>query len=47
VRGRRRVARGDFDGAEHAAKGGLQNAWKVFGQELDALMVEMNEELVA
>lgn len=30
-----------------AGKGGLQKAWNVFGEQLDELMREMNEELVA
>jgi type I restriction enzyme R subunit len=42
-----RVERDDFDYAEFAAKGGLQRAWGVFGEQLDGLMREMNEELVA
>lgn len=42
-----RVAREDFDYAEFADRGGLQKAWTVFGNELDGLMGEMNEELVA
>ena len=33
--------------AEFAAKGGLQKAWGLFGRELDEVMTEMNEELVA
>ena len=41
------IARKDFDYAELADKGGLQRAWGLFGNELDTLMVEMNEELVA
>lgn len=41
------ISRDDFDYAGLAAKGGLQKAWKLFGQDLDSLMVEMNEELVA
>ncbi|MGH8539235.1 MAG: type I restriction-modification enzyme R subunit C-terminal domain-containing protein [Stenotrophobium sp.] len=41
------IAREDFDYAELASKGGLQKAWGLFGKELDGLMVEMNEELVA
>jgi len=41
------ISRDDFDYAELAGKGGLQKAWGLFGQELDALMKEMNEELVA
>ena len=41
------IARGDFDYAEFADKGGLQKAWSVFGNQLDELMKEMNEELVA
>jgi type I restriction enzyme, R subunit len=41
------IARDDFDYAELAARGGLQKAWGLFGEELDALMGEMNEELVA
>ena len=39
--------RDDFDYAELADKGGLQKVWGVFGKELDGLMSEMNEELVA
>lgn len=41
------IGRGDFDYAELAHKGGLQGVWKVLGAELDGLMDEMNEELVA
>lgn len=41
------IAREDFDYAELADKGGLQKAWGLFGKELDTLMNEMNEELVA
>jgi len=41
------IGRGDFDYAELADKGGLQKAWAVFGKELDGMMTEMNEELVA
>jgi type I restriction enzyme R subunit len=42
-----RVERDDFDYAQLAGKGGLQKAWNVFGGQLDELLVEMNEELVA
>jgi type I restriction enzyme, R subunit len=41
------IAREDFDYAELAGRGGLQKAWGLFGKELDLLMNEMNEELVA
>ena len=41
------ISREDFDYAELAGKGGLQKAWGLFGKELDTLMNEMNEELVA
>jgi len=41
------VERSDFDHPPFAGKGGLQKAWGVFGGELDGLMKEMNEELVA
>ena len=41
------IARDDFDYAEFASRGGLQKAWTVLGKELDTLMTEMNEELVA
>lgn len=41
------IAREDFDYAGLADKGGLQKAWGLFGKELDSLMNEMNEELVA
>ena len=41
------ISREDFDYAQLADKGGLQKAWGLFGQELDGLMKEMNEELVA
>ena len=37
----------DFDYAQLADKGGLQKAWNVFGEQLDGLLEEMNEELVA
>lgn len=41
------ISREDFDYAQLAARGGLQKAWNVFGEQLDELLVEMNEELVA
>jgi len=41
------ISRDDFDYAELAGKGGLQKVWAVFGHQLDGLMNEMNEELVA
>ena len=41
------ISREDFDYADLADKGGLQKAWGLFGEELDVLMREMNEELVA
>ena len=41
------IAHEDFDYAELAHRGGLQKAWSLFGKELDTLMNEMNEELVA
>lgn len=41
------ICRDDFDYAELADKGGLQKVWGLFGKELDTLMNEMNEELVA
>ena len=41
------IAREDFDYAEFANKGGLQKVWQLFGNELDDVMSEMNEELVA
>lgn len=41
------ISRDDFDYAELADKGGLQKAWGLFGKELDALINEMNMELVA
>jgi type I restriction enzyme R subunit len=41
------IGREDFDYAELAARGGLQRAWGLFGEELDGLMAGMNEELVA
>jgi type I restriction enzyme R subunit len=41
------IHRDDFDYAGLADKGGLQKAWGLFGKELDGLMNEMNEELVA
>jgi type I restriction enzyme R subunit len=42
-----RIERDDFDYAQLADKGGLQKAWNVFGGQLDELLAEMNEELVA
>lgn len=41
------ISRDDFDYAELADKGGLQKVWAVFGRDLDSLMAEMNQELVA
>ena len=41
------ITRNDFDYAELADKGGLQKVWGVFGSQLDELMSEMNEALVA
>ena len=41
------ISRDDFDYAQLADKGGLQKAWNVFGEQLDGLIAEMNEELVA
>ena len=41
------ITRSDFDYAELADKGGLQKVWGVFGSQLDELMGEMNEALVA
>ncbi len=41
------IGRDDFDYADLADKGGLQKAWGLFGTELDGLMGEMNQELVA
>lgn len=41
------ITRYDFDYAELAAQGGLQKVWSVFGSQLDTLMGEMNEALVA
>ncbi len=42
-----RIERGDFDYAQLAGKGGLQRAWHVFDGQLDELLSELNEELVA
>lgn len=41
------VERTDFSRGGFAAKGGLQKAWDVFGEQLDPLMDEMNLEMVA
>lgn len=41
------ISREDFDYAQLAARGGLQKAWGVFGEQLDGLLAEMNEELMA
>ena len=41
------ISREDFDYAQLAAHGGLQKAWNVFGEQLDGLLAEMSEELVA
>lgn len=41
------IDRDDFDLPGMADQGGLQKAWGLFGAELDGLMTEMNEELVA
>jgi type I restriction enzyme R subunit len=42
-----RIERDDFDYAQLADKGGLQRAWGIFDGQLDGLLAEMNEELVA
>jgi type I restriction enzyme, R subunit len=42
-----RIERDDFDYTAFAARGGLQKAWSLFGEQLDEVMTEMNEELVA
>jgi type I restriction enzyme R subunit len=42
-----RIERDEFDYAQLADKGGLQKAWAVFEGQLDALLGELNEELVA
>lgn len=47
IAGSCRVERDDFDYAQLAGKGGLQKAWAVFDGQLDGLLAEMNEELVA
>jgi len=41
------ICREDFDFAELQARGGLQKAWSLFGEELDMVMNELNEGLVA
>ena len=41
------ISKSDFDYAEFAHQGGLQKVWGLFGTELDRVMLEMNEELVA
>ncbi|MDO5102079.1 MAG: type I restriction-modification enzyme R subunit C-terminal domain-containing protein [Lautropia sp.] len=41
------ICRDDFEYGPLVDKGGLLRVWKVFGEELDGLMSEMNEELVA
>lgn len=41
------ITRRDFDFAELADRGGLQKAWALFGPQLDEIMGELNEQLVA
>lgn len=41
------IGRDDFDYNPFADKGGLQKAWGLFESELDTIMNEMNQELVA
>ena len=41
------ITRRDFDFAELADRGGLQKAWALFGPQLDDIMGELNEQLVA
>lgn len=41
------IDRDDFDYNPFADKGGLQKAWGLFENELDTIMDEMNQELVA
>ncbi len=41
------ITRDDFDYSPFSDKGGLQKAWGLFEQELDTVMNELNQELVA
>jgi type I restriction enzyme R subunit len=41
------IERNDFDYSPFADKGGLQKAWNLFENELDTIMNELNQELVA
>ena len=41
------IERDSFDYSSFADRGGLQKAWNIFGNELDEIMDEMNQELVA
>ena len=41
------VERGDFDYAPFDARGGLGKLWDLFGEEMDGVLAEMNEVLVA
>ncbi|WP_102797665.1 type I restriction-modification enzyme R subunit C-terminal domain-containing protein [Bowmanella denitrificans] len=41
------IERDDFDYSPFADKGGLQKAWGLFEHELDSIMNEINQELVA
>lgn len=41
------IERDDFDYSPFADKGGLQKAWGLFEYELDAIMSELNRELIA
>ncbi|WP_205085306.1 type I restriction-modification enzyme R subunit C-terminal domain-containing protein [Photorhabdus khanii] len=41
------IERDDFDYSPFADQGGLQKAWQLFDQELDTIMNELNQELVA
>ena len=41
------ISRDDFDYSPFADRGGLQKVWGLFEEELDVVMEEMNQELVA
>jgi type I restriction enzyme R subunit len=41
------IERTDFDNTPFAEHGGLQKVWKLFGNDLDKILEEINVELVA
>lgn len=41
------IEKDDFDNVPFYEKGGLMKVWQLFGDELDQIIEEMNQKLVA